>query len=70
MPPGTRQGHPAERKGCDTASVKGRFCPFLLEPIPKNGVWFKVEEEAKRQPEEYMKYFEDWLFASDKEIGP
>jgi hypothetical protein len=41
-----------------------------LEPIPKNGVWFKVEEEAKRQPEEYMKYFEDWLFASDKEIEP
>jgi hypothetical protein len=46
--------------------------PFsgTLEPIPKNGVWFKVEEEGKRQPEEYMKYFEDWLFASDKEIEP
>jgi hypothetical protein len=25
---------------------------------------------SKRQPEEYMKYFEDWLFASDAEIGP
>ena len=41
-----------------------------VEAIPKNGIWLKVKEEAKRQPEEYMTYFEDWLFASDKEIGP
>jgi hypothetical protein len=40
----------------------------LQEVILKNGIWLKVEEEVKRQPEEYMKYFEDWLFASDKEI--
>jgi hypothetical protein len=60
--------------------IIGRYQDFIgaiervfqnqFEPIPKNGVWFKVEEEAKRQPEEYMKYFEDWLFASDNEIGP
>jgi hypothetical protein len=39
-----------------------------LKAIHQNGIWLKVKEEAKRQPEEYMKYFEDWLFASDKEI--
>jgi hypothetical protein len=33
------------------------------------GIWFKVKEEVKRQPEEYMTYFEDWLFASEAEIG-
>ena len=40
--------------------------PF--QAIPKNGIWLKVKEEVKRQPEEYMTYFEDWLFASDAEI--
>jgi hypothetical protein len=51
-----------------------KFTEFLvssvLQAIPKNGIWFKVKEEVKRQPEEYMKYFEDWLFTSDAEIGP
>jgi hypothetical protein len=32
-------------------------------------MWFKVEEEAKRQPEEIMKYSEDCLFTSNLEIG-
>jgi hypothetical protein len=52
-------------------AARGDFI-FLkcLEAVPKNGIWFKVEEEAKRQPEEYWTYFEDWLFASDEEIGP
>jgi hypothetical protein len=36
--------------------------------VSKNEMWLKVKEEAKRQPEENMKYFEDWLFASDDEI--
>jgi hypothetical protein len=40
-----------------------------LQAILKNGIWPKVKEEVKRQPEEYMKYFEDWLFTSDAEIG-
>jgi hypothetical protein len=40
------------------------------QAIPRNGIWLKVKEEVKRQPEEYMKYFEDWLFASDAEIEP
>jgi hypothetical protein len=39
-----------------------------LQAIPKYGIWPKVKEEVKRQPEEYMKYFEDWLFTSDAEI--
>ena len=29
-----------------------------------------VKEEAKSQPEEYRTYFDDWVFASDAEIGP
>ena len=41
-----------------------------LQAISKNEIWLKVEEEVKSQPEEYMKYFEDWLFTSDVEIGP
>jgi hypothetical protein len=40
-----------------------------IQAIPKDGIWPKVKEEVKRQPEEYMKYFEDWLFTSDAEIG-
>jgi hypothetical protein len=40
-----------------------------LQAISKNGIWFKINEEVKSQPEEYMKYFEDWLFTSDAEIG-
>jgi hypothetical protein len=40
-----------------------------LQVITKNGIWPKVKEGVKRQPEEYMKYFEDWLFTSDAEIG-
>jgi hypothetical protein len=42
----------------------------LLQAIPKAGIWFKVKEEAQSQPEEYMKYFEDWLWDSDEEIEP
>jgi hypothetical protein len=47
---------------------KGRL--LGVEAVLQNGIWFKVKEEAKRHPEEYMKYFEDCLFASDAEIGP
>jgi TRAP transporter TAXI family solute receptor len=36
--------------GADKVKVLD-FSDDQLEPIPKNGVWFKVEEEAKRQPE-------------------
>jgi hypothetical protein len=31
----------------------------IIQSISKNEIWFKVKEEVKRQPEEYMKYFED-----------
>ena len=51
-------------------TIDFREAGLQLDTISKNGVWLKVEEEEKRQPEEYMKYFEDWLFASDPEIGP
>jgi hypothetical protein len=40
------------------------------QAVLKNEIWFKVKEEGKRQPEEYMKYFEDCLFPSDEEIEP
>jgi hypothetical protein len=40
-----------------------------MQAITKDGIWAKVKEEVKRQPEEYMKYFEDWLLTSDAEIG-
>jgi hypothetical protein len=43
---------------------------LALQAALKNELWLKIKEEVKRQPEEYMKYFEDWLFASDAEIGP
>jgi hypothetical protein len=43
---------------------------LVLQAVLKNELWFKVKEEVKRQPEEYMKYFEDCLFTSDAEIGP
>ncbi len=47
------------------------FClDEFIHAISKNEIWFKVKEEVKRQPEEYMEYFEDWLFTSDAEIGP
>jgi hypothetical protein len=44
--------------------------PNNKQVASKNEIWLKVKEGAKRQPEEYMKYFEDWLFVSDAEIGP
>jgi hypothetical protein len=44
--------------------------PWFCQAASKIEIWFKVKEEVKRQPEEYMKYFEDWLFTSDAEIGP
>jgi hypothetical protein len=42
---------------------------FKIRAVSKKEIWPKVKEKVKRQPEEYMKYFEDWLFASDAEIG-
>ena len=38
--------------------------------VDLKGIRRHFKEEVKRQPEEYMKYFEDCLFTSDKEIGP
>ena len=42
---------------------------MYLQAIPKDEIWPKVKEEVKSQPQEYCTYFEDWLFASDIEIG-
>ena len=41
---------------------------FYTSHPPKSGIWLKVKEEEKSQLEEYLTYFEDWLFTSDAEI--
>jgi hypothetical protein len=33
--------------------AQGRGKSILIQAIPKDGIWFKVKEEAKRQPEEH-----------------
>jgi hypothetical protein len=64
------QSNALETGTCGRLRIPVMITHKKIEPIPKNGVWSKVEEEVKSQPEEYMKYFEDLLFTSDKEIGP
>ena len=34
---------------------------FKLEPISKNGFWFKIKAAANINPEEYIGYFEDLI---------
>jgi hypothetical protein len=41
-----------------------------LEPIPKNGVWFKVEEDAKRQPEEHASELVPQHIAGKRTVQP
>jgi hypothetical protein len=33
----------------------------IIEAISKNGFWFKIKAAANIKPEEYIRYFEDWL---------
>jgi len=31
----------------------------FIEPISKNGFWFKIKAAARKKPEEYIRYFEE-----------
>jgi hypothetical protein len=42
---------------------------WVLEFISKIGIWAKVAKEKCFKPKEYLKYFEDLKYFSDKEIG-
>jgi hypothetical protein len=40
------------------------------QAFSKNEIWLKIKEEVKKQPEEYIEYFEDCFFTSDDETEP
>ena len=43
---------------------------IYLEPISKNGFWFKIKAAVRKKPEEYSMYFEDLFRAPNAEFGP
>jgi hypothetical protein len=40
------------------------------EASAKEGVLAEIEEAMEMKPEEYLMYFEDFIFVADKESGP
>jgi hypothetical protein len=40
----------------------------MIEVVLKASIGFKVKAATDSQPEEYLKYFEDWMSVSNAEI--
>jgi hypothetical protein len=52
----------------DTANIRS-FSNKNDEASAKVGVLAEIEEAMKMKPEEYLTYFEDFIFVADKEFG-
>jgi hypothetical protein len=50
--------------------AQGRGKSILIQAIPKDGIWFKVKEEAKRQPEEHAGELIPQHFVGKRTIQP
>jgi len=46
------------------------FLRWVIEPISRNGFWYKIKAAVRNKPEEYTKYFEDLFRAPNTEFGP
>jgi hypothetical protein len=41
-----------------------------LDVVSKSSIGFRVKAECGVQPQEYIKYFEDWTLRSNTGFGP